>query len=64
MHYNSFPDRINVEKTSEQYFQLLQPIENYKNLVNRIDKEVWGWMKDKWTMEIDQKGLYNGERPP
>ena len=21
-------------------------------------------MKDKWTMEIDQKGLYNGERPP
>ena len=64
MHYNSFPDRINVEKTSEQYFQLLQPLENYKNLVNRIDKEVWGWMKDKWTMEIDQKRLYNGERPP
>ena len=21
-------------------------------------------MKDKWTMEIDQRGLYNGERPP
>ena len=64
MHYNSFPDRINVEKTSEQYFQLLSPIENYKNLFNRIDTEVWGWMKDKWTMEIDQRGLYNGERPP
>ena len=21
-------------------------------------------MKDKWTMEINQRGLYNGERPP
>ena len=37
MHYNSFPDRINMEKTSEQYFQLLPPIEDYKNLFNRID---------------------------
>ena len=64
MYYNSFPDRINVEKTSEQYFQLLSPIESYKNLFNRIDTEVWGWMKDKWTMEIDQRGLYNRERPP
>ena len=63
MHYSSFPGRINVKKTSEQYFQLLPPIENYKNLFNRIDTEVLGWMKDKWTMEIDQKGLYNGERP-
>ena len=53
MHYSSFPSRINVEKTSEQYFQLPPPIENYKNLFNRIDTEVWGWMKDKWTMEID-----------
>ena len=64
MHYSSFPSRINVEKTFEQYFQQLLPIENYKNLFNRIDTEVWGWMKDKWTMEIDQRGLYNGERPP
>ena len=64
MHYNSFPGRINVEKIFEQYFQLLLPIENYKNLFNRIDTEVWGGMKDKWTMEIDQRGLYNGERPP
>ena len=53
MHYSSFPDRINVENTSEQYFQLLSSIENYKNLFNKIDTEVWGWMKDKWTMEID-----------
>ena len=53
MHYNSFPGRINVEKTSEQYFQLLPPIENYKNLFNKIDTRVWGWMKDKWMMEID-----------
>ena len=42
MHYSSFPGRINVEKTSEQYFQLLPPIENYKNLFNRIDTGVWG----------------------
>ena len=64
MHYNSFPGRINVEKTSEQYFQLLPPIENYKNLLNRRDTGVEGWMKDKWMMEIDQRGIYNGERPP
>ena len=38
MHYSSFPGRINVEKTSEQYFQLLPPIEDYKNLLNRIDR--------------------------
>ena len=64
MHYSSFLGRINVEKTSEQYFQLLPPIEDYKNLLNRIDTGVEGWMKDKWMMEIDQGGLYNGERPP
>ena len=64
MHYSSFPGRINVEKTSKQYFQLLPPIEDYKNLLNRIDTRVEGWMKDKWTMEIDQRGLYNRGRPP
>ena len=64
MHYSSFPGRINVEKTSKQYFQLLPPIEDYKNLLNMIDTGVEGGMKDKWTMEIDQSGLYNGERPP
>ena len=64
MHYSSFPGRINVEKTSEQYFQLLPPIEDYKNLLNRINTGVKGGMKDKWTMEIDQMGLYNGKRPP
>ena len=64
MHYSNFPGRINVEKTSEQYFQLLPPIEDYKNLLNRIDTEVEGGMKDKWTMEIDQRRLYNGERLP
>ena len=37
MYYSSFPGRINVEKTSEQYFQLLPPIKVYKNLFNRID---------------------------
>ena len=55
MHYSSFPGRINVEKAIEQYFQLLPPIEYYKNLLNRIDTGVEGWMKDKWTMEIDQR---------
>ena len=40
MHYSNFTDHINVEKTFEQYFQLLLPIENYKNLFNRIDTEV------------------------
>ena len=64
MHYSSFLGHINVEKTSEQYFQLLLPIEDYKNLLNRIDMGVESWMKDKWTMEIDQRGLYNEERPP
>ena len=38
MHYSSFPGRINVENTFEQYFQLLPPIEDYKNLLNRIDR--------------------------
>ena len=38
MHYSSFPGHINVEKTFEQYFQLLPPIEDYKNLLNRIDR--------------------------
>ena len=38
MHYSSFPGRINVEKTFEQYFQLLPPIEDYKNLLNMIDR--------------------------
>ena len=64
MHYSNFPGRINVEKTSEQYFQQLLPIEDYKNLFYRRDTGVEGWMKDKWTMEIDQRGLYNGGRPP
>ena len=40
MHYSSFPNRIDVEKTSEQYFQLLPPIEDYKNLLKRIDTGV------------------------
>ena len=43
MHYNSFPGRINVEKTSEQYFQLLPPIEDYKNLLNRINTGGLRW---------------------
>ena len=40
MYYSSFPARINVEKISEQYFQLLPPIKDYKNLLNGIDTGV------------------------
>ena len=59
MHYSNFHGRINVEKTSKQYFQLLPPIENQKILLNRIYTWVQGWIMDKWTMEMDWKGLYN-----
>ena len=71
MHYSSFPGRINVEKTSEQYFQLLPSTENQKSLLNRVYTWVQGWMMDKWmmdkwmmdkwTMEMDRRGLYNGK---
>ena len=37
MYYSSFLGHINVEKTFEQYFQLLPPIEYNKNLLNMID---------------------------
>ena len=62
MYYNSFPGRIIVEKTSEQYFQLLPPTENQKSLFNRRYTWVQGWMMDKWMMEMDQRGLYKGEK--
>ena len=61
MHYSSFPGRINVGKTSEQYFQLLPLTENQKSLLNRIYTWVQGWMIDKWTMETDRRELYNGK---
>ena len=61
MHYSSFPGLINVERTSEQCLQLLPPTENQKSLLNRIYTWVQGWMMDKWTMEMDQRGLYNGK---
>ena len=61
MHYSSFPGRINVEKTSEQYFQLLPHTENQKSLLNRVYTWVQGWMMDKWMMEMDRRGLYNGK---
>ena len=53
MHYSSFPSRINVEKTSEQYFQLLLPIEDYKNLLNRIDMG---------GLRLDEGQVDNGNR--
>ena len=64
MHYSNFPGRINVEKTFEQYFQLLPSTENQKNLLNRIYTGVQGWIIDKWTMEMDRMGLYNGGKSP
>ena len=42
MHYNSFPDRINVEKTSEQCFQPLLLPENQKTVEKEIETPVQG----------------------
>ena len=53
MHYSSFPGHINVEKIFEQYFQLLPPIENYKNLFNRIE---YGGLR------LDEGQVDNGNR--
>ena len=42
MHYSSFPGRINVEKTSEQYFQPLLLPENQKAVGNERETRVRG----------------------
>ena len=40
MHYNSFPGRINVEKTFEQCFQPLLLPENQKAVENETENGV------------------------
>ena len=42
MHYSSFPDRINVEKTSEQCFQPLLLLENQKVVGKETETQVRG----------------------
>ena len=42
MRYSSFPDRINVEKTSEQCFQQLLFLENKKAVEKGIETQVQG----------------------
>ena len=59
MHYSSFPGRINVEKTFEQYFQLLPPTENQKScsigqiLEYKVRWETsgrWKWIKGDYII--------------
>ena len=42
MHYSSFPDRINVEKTFEQCFQPLLFLENKKAVEKGTETQVQG----------------------
>ena len=42
MHYSSFPDRINVELTSEQCFQPLLLSENQKAVGKETENRVRG----------------------
>ena len=51
MHYSNFPGRINVEKTSEQYFQLLLPIENQKKLF----KQERDWSARLYDKQVDDR---------
>ena len=42
MHYSSFPGRINVENTSEQYFRSPLPPENQKAVREETETQVPG----------------------
>ena len=64
MHYNSFPSRINVEKTSEQCLQPLLLLENQKAVGKETETQVRSWIVDKWTAGLNKGGLYNGVKPP
>ena len=64
MHYSSFPDRINVEKTFEQYFQLLPSIENQKKTAQE-DGYFSTRLDDKQVDDGDGSGgTINGGKPP
>ena len=64
MRYSSFPGRINVEKTSEQWFRLPLPPENQKAVGGEAETQVPSRMVDKWTVGSNKEGLYNGVKPP
>ena len=64
MRYSSFPSRINVEKTSEQYFRPPLPPENQKVVGGETETQVRSYMVDKWTVGLNKEGLYNGVKPP
>ena len=64
MHYSSFLGRINVEKTSEQYFQPLLLLENQKAVGKETETRVRGYIVDKWTVGLNKGGLYNRVKPP
>ena len=64
MHYSSFPGRIYVEKTPEQCFKSPLTPENQKVVREETETQVPGQMADKWTIRSNNKGLYNGVKPP
>ena len=64
MRYNSFPGRINVKKTSEQYFRPPLPPENQKAVGGETETQVPSQMVDKWTVRLNKEGLYNGVKSP
>ena len=64
MHYSSFPGRIYVEKTPEQCSKSPLSPENQKAVGEEVETQVLGKMADKWTIESNNEGLYNGVRPP
>ena len=64
MRYSSFPGRINVEKTSEQYFRPPLPPENQKAVGGETETQVRSYMVDKWTIGLNKEWLYNGVKPP
>ena len=64
MHYSSFPDRINVEKTSEQCFQPLLLPKNQKAVGKETETGVRGQIVDKWVVGLNKGGLYNKVKPP
>ena len=64
MHYSSFPDRINVEKTFEQCFRSPVPPEHHKAGRKETETQVPGSMVDKWRIGSNNEGLYNGVKPP
>ena len=64
MRYNSFPGRVNVEKTSKQCFRPPLTPKNQKAVGGGTETQVPSYMVDKWTVGLNKEGLYNGVKPP